>query len=83
MTGPDRLTVVLLTLASVLAVLALLAWQLRTSAAVRVRSAKEVRRVYQTTIVETVVGPGQRSGSSVSQSVSISGSSSALATRAS
>ena len=73
----------LVILASFLAVLALLAWQLRTSAAVHMTPAKVVRRVYQTTIVETVVGPGQRSGSSVSQSVSISGSSSALATRAS
>jgi len=82
-TGPDRLTVVLLTLASVLAVLALLAWQLRTSAAVRVRSAKEVRRVYQTTIVETVVGPSQRTSESVTQSGSSSGSSSGPATRAS
>ena len=32
MAGPDRFTVALLTLASFLAVLALLAWQLRTSA---------------------------------------------------
>jgi hypothetical protein len=81
--GPDRLTVVLLTLASVLAVLALLAWQLRTSAAVRTSPARVVRRVYQTTIVETVAGPSQRNGSSVTQSVSSSGSSSAPATRAS
>ena len=81
--GPDRLTVVLLTLASLLAVLALLAWQIRTSAAVRTSPARVVRRVYQTTIVETVVGPRQRNGSSVTQSVSSSGSSSAPATRAS
>jgi hypothetical protein len=81
--GPDRLTVVLLTLASFLAVLALLAWQLRTSAAVPMNPAKVVRRVYQTTIVETVVGPSQRNGPSVTQSVSSSGSSSAPATRAS
>ena len=81
--GPDRLTVVLLTLASLLAVLALLAWQLRTSAAVRTSPPRVVRRVYQTTIVETVVGPRQRNGSSVTQSVSSSGSSSAPATRAS
>ena len=81
--GPDRLTVVLLTLASVLAVLALLAWQLRTSAAGRMRPANVVRRVYQTTIVETVVGPSQRNGSSVARSVSSSGSSYAPATRAS
>ena len=74
---------VLLTLASFLAVLALLAWQLRTSPAPRMSPAKMVRRVYQTTIVETVVGPSQRSGSSATQSVSSSGSSSAPATRAS
>ncbi len=83
MAGPDRLTVMLLTLASFLAVLALLAWQLRTSAAVPMNAANVVRRVYQTTIVETVVGPSQRNGSSVTQSVSSSGSSSAPATRAS
>jgi hypothetical protein len=81
--GPDRLTVALVTLASFLAVLALLAWQLRTSAAGRISPANVVRRVYQTTIVETVVGPSQRNGSSVTQSVSSSGSSSAPATRAS
>jgi hypothetical protein len=75
--------VVLLTLASFLAVLALLAWQLRTSATVPLSPAKMVRRVYQTTIVETVVGPSQRSGSSVTQSVSSAGSSPAPATRAS
>jgi hypothetical protein len=81
--GPDRLTVVLFTLASFLAVLALLAWQLRTSAAVHMSPAKTVRRVYQTTIIETVVGPSRQSGASVTQSVSSSGSSSAPATHAS
>lgn len=74
---------VLLTLAAVLTVLALLAWQLRTGAAVRTGPARVVRRVYQTTIVETVVGPSQHSGSSVTQSVSSSGPSSAPATRTS
>jgi hypothetical protein len=81
--GPDRLTVVLLTLASVLAVLALLAWQLRTSVTVKTSPPKIVRRVEQTTIVETVVGPSQLRGSSVSESVSSSSSSSIPATRAS
>ena len=81
--GPDRVTVVLLTLASFLAVLALLAWQLRTSATVGMSPSPVARRVYQTTVVETVVGPSQRSGSSVTQSVSSSGSSSGPATRAS
>jgi uncharacterized membrane protein YgcG len=81
--GPDRVTVALLTLASFLAVLALLAWQLRTSATVGMSPSPVARRVYQTTVVETVVGPSQRSGSSVTQSVSSSGSSSGPATRAS
>lgn len=81
--GPDRLAVALVTLTSFLAVLALLAWQLRAGIAVHMTPAKVVRRVYQTTIFETVVGPSQRSGSSVTQSVSSSGSSSAPATRAS
>jgi hypothetical protein len=81
--GPDRLTVVLFTLAGFLSVLALLAWQLRTSAAVHMTPAKVVRRVYQTTIIDTVVGPSRQSGASVTQSVSSSGSSSAPATRAS
>ena len=82
-TGPDRVTVVLVTLASFLAVLALLAWQLRTGVVVRATPANVVRRVYQTTVVETIIGPSQQGGSSVTQSVSSSGSSSAPATRAS
>ena len=69
--GPDRLTLGLLTLASFLAVLALLAWQLRMSATAPPSPAKMVRRVYQTTIVETVVGPSQRAGSSVTQSLQV------------
>jgi hypothetical protein len=81
-TGPDRVTVVLVTLASFLAVLALLAWQTRTSATAPLSPAK-MARVYQTTIVETVVGPSQRGGSSVTQSLSSSASSPAPATRAS
>jgi len=82
-TGPDRFTVALLTVASFLAVLALLAWQLRTASVVGARPETVVRRIYQDTVVETVVGPSQRRGLSVTQSVSGSGSSSAPATRAS
>ena len=73
--GPDRVSVVLVSLAAFLVVLALLAGQLRASPP---RVSKQpvivLRRVYQTTVVETVPGPG--SGTSVSQSVSSSGSSS-------
>lgn len=71
--GPDRTSVILSGLAAFLAVLALLAWQLRSSPS---RAAGHrvlvVRRVYQTTVVETIRGSG--SGTSVSQSVSSSGS---------
>lgn len=74
--GSDRVTVVLFTLAAFLAVLALLAWQLG-AASVRHRAAVTVlRRVYETTVVETVVGAG-RAGSSVTQSTSSAGGSSA------
>jgi uncharacterized membrane protein YgcG len=74
--GPDRLTVVLFTLAAFLTVLALLAWQMR-SAGVHARPVTVVRRVYQTTVVETIIGPsGGGGGSAVTQSVSSSGSSS-------
>lgn len=71
--GPDRASVILFGVAAILLVLAVLAWQFR---AVQYRSATRpvlvVRRVYQTTVVETIRGGG--SGSAVSQSVSSSGS---------
>jgi hypothetical protein len=71
--GPDRASVLLLSLAAFLGILALLAWQLRASpSTATARPVLVVRRVYQTTVVETIRGSG--SGTSVSQSVSSSGS---------
>jgi hypothetical protein len=75
--GPDRLTVAMCTLAAFLGVLALLAWQFRMTAGGPARHVVLVRKVYETRVVETVPGSG---ASSVSQSVSSSGSSGALAT---
>jgi hypothetical protein len=73
----DRFTVVVLAIAAVLAVLALLAWQMRSTAAAQTHPIVLLRRVYQTRVIETVVG-GPRGGASVSQSVSSSGTGSAL-----
>ncbi len=74
--GPDRGSVLLFSLAAFLVVLALLGSQLRASAAPAPRHRVVViRRIYRTTIIETVAGSG--SGTSVSQSVSSSGSSQA------
>jgi hypothetical protein len=71
--GPDRASVILFGIAAVLVVLAVLAWQLRAVPSRTVaRPVLIVRRVYQTTVVKTIRGGG--SGSSVSQSVSSSGS---------
>jgi hypothetical protein len=67
--GPDRLTSVFLVLAAFLAVLALLAWQLKVATAAPTRAAIVLRRVYQTRVIETVSGPS-RSGPAVTQSVS-------------
>lgn len=83
--GPDVVTVVLLALAGFLAVLALVAWQFRSNAAVHAVRQLVLRRTYVTRIVETVP-PSARAGSSVTQSVSgtTAGSSAAApATRAS
>jgi hypothetical protein len=75
--GPDRASVVLFSVAAFLGVLALLAWELRSAPATVARRHEVVlRRVYQTTVVETVTGSTSGSGTSVSQSVSSSGSSS-------
>jgi hypothetical protein len=76
--GPDRLTVALLAVAGFLIVLALLAWQMSWSAPnAGGRPAIVLRRVYQTTVIETIRGSGSGAGgSSVTQSVSSSGSSS-------
>ena len=71
-TGPDRLTVVLLTLAGFLALLALLAGQLGSGATTRLRPIATIRRVYETRVIETVVGGA--GGSSVTQSSSSTGS---------
>ncbi len=71
--GPDRVTVILFSLAAVLVVLTLLTKQLTASAATPVPRQIIVRKVYRTTIVDTAGGPG--TGTSVSQSVSSSGAS--------
>lgn len=76
--GPDRLTVGLLTLAGFLVVLSLMASQLRPASRTgTVRHVLVTRRIYQTTVVETVRAPSGTTGggSSVTQSVSSSGSS--------
>ena len=67
--GPDGVTVTLLTVAGFLAILALLASQMRAPPARPARRVVVVRRVYETRVVETVVG-GAGGGSSVTQSVS-------------
>lgn len=76
-TGPDRVSVIIFSLAAFLVVLALLSWELRAGStrSAAVRPVVIVRRVYQTTVVETIRGGGA-SGNSVSQSVSSSGSAS-------
>ena len=74
--GPDRLTVALFATAGFLVLLALLAWQMSPSAAGGgQRPVIVIRRVYETRIVETIrrSAPGT-GGTSVSQSVSSSGS---------
>lgn len=73
-TGPDRFTVILFSLAAFFCVLALLAHQLQVSAPHAVKRPRVVliRRVYETTVVQTI--PGSGSGTSVSRSVSSSGS---------
>ncbi len=73
--GADRVTVALLALAGFLAVLALLAWQLRSTAAgPPARPVIVLRKIYETTSIETVPGTGPN-GTSVSQSQSSSGGS--------
>jgi hypothetical protein len=82
--GPDRVTVMVLSLAAFLVIFAGLAWQMRTAPARAAHRMVLVRRVYETHVVETVVGP-TAGGSSVTQSVSSSvpASSPAPATRSS
>jgi hypothetical protein len=67
-----------LTVAAFLAVLALLAWQMRSAPPPRPRPVIVLRRVYETRVVETVIGPPGGT-SSVTQSVSSSGSASSVA----
>ena len=70
--GPDRLSVMLLGLAAFLAILALLAGQLRGNATHGYATrAVVLRRIYLTRVIDS--GPGPISGPAVSQSVSSSG----------
>jgi hypothetical protein len=70
--GADRVTVFLITAALFLGVLAFLAFQLSATVAPAAHRMVVVRRIYETRVVETIRGGG--SGTSVSQSVSSSGS---------
>lgn len=67
--GPDRGTVMILSVAAFLAILAVLAWQMRSAPARPARQVVLVRRVYETRVVETVIGR-KGGGSSVTQSLS-------------
>lgn len=79
--GPDGVTVTMLTLAAFLVILAVLASEMRAAPARASRRVLVVRRVYETRVVERVVG-GSGSGSSVTQSVSSSAGASVSATPA-
>ena len=72
--GPDRLTVMLFTIAGFLVVLALLAHQLPAANYGGSRPVSVLRKIYRTTVIETIVGGSEPGGTSVSQSVSSSGS---------
>lgn len=74
--GPDRLTVILLSLTMFLGLVAVLADQLRAPSTQQPRVVL-IRRIYVTRIVRTV--PGRGSGTAVSQSVATSGSASPAA----
>ena len=73
--GPDRVTVLLLTVAAFLGVLSLLARELEASEPVKVaRPVVVTRRVYETRVVTTIRGGSTAgTGTSVSQSSSSSG----------
>lgn len=73
--GSDRWTVMLLTVAAVLAVFALLVWQLPATQPSASSPVRVLRKVYRTTVIETVRGGGGPAGTSVSQSVQSSGAS--------
>jgi len=68
--GPDGVTVTLLTVAGFLVILALLAWQMRSAPTRPARRVIVMRRVYETRVVETVVGGSGPGGRSITQSVS-------------
>lgn len=71
--GSDRLSVALYSLAAFLLVLALLASELRAGTRnARPHQVIVLRKVYRTTVIETIAGG--HGGTSVSQSVSSSGS---------
>jgi hypothetical protein len=71
--GPDRLTVVLFSMAAFLVVLALLASQLRAVPAhTGARPVLVLRKEYRTTVIETIANGSGPGGTSVSQSVSSS-----------
>ena len=69
--GPDGVTVMLLTLVAFLAILAVLAGQVRSAPAPLRHRVIVLRRVYETRVVETIIG-GARGGSTVTQSTSSS-----------
>ena len=71
--GPDRMSSWLFVVAAFLAVVALLAWQLKTTPGAPTRSVVLLRRIYETRVIETVHGPS-RGTPAVTQSVSSSGS---------
>jgi hypothetical protein len=74
--GPDRVTVLLLTVAAFLGVLSMLARELEASEPKRIAGPVVVtRRVYETRVIETVPARARipAGGTSVSQSTSSSG----------
>lgn len=73
--GPDRVTVLLLTVAAFLGVLAFLARELEASESAKAtRPVVVIRRVYETRVVTTIRGGSNTgTGTSVSQSSSSSG----------
>lgn len=73
--GPDWVTVALLSVSAFLVVLTLLSRQLPAIGASGTRSVQVLRKIYRTTVVETIAGGSGRSGTSVSQSVSNSAAS--------
>lgn len=71
--GSDRVSVVLLTIAGFLVVLALLAQGLPAAPSARQPHVLVLRKIYRTTVVESMSGGTGGSGTSVTQSVSNSG----------